>query len=118
MAVGVLTNDRERYRKAVNLYHATVKDYTKFGRAKGFRDGGRALGETSETLRDIYHTQVEGPYQYAVMTCLEERVATSRDLCMHMRNLKLQTCVSASMPCCVRTCVVSHMADHALLLLC
>jgi hypothetical protein len=58
MAVGVLTDDKLRYRKAVNLYHATVRDYTKWGRAKGFRDGGRVLGETSETLRDIYHTQV------------------------------------------------------------
>ncbi|WIA13951.1 hypothetical protein OEZ85_002521 [Tetradesmus obliquus] len=57
MAVGVLTDDKVRYRKAVNLYHATVRDYTKWGRAKGFRDGGRVLGETSETLRDIYHTQ-------------------------------------------------------------
>jgi hypothetical protein len=58
MAVGVLTDDKVRYRKAVNLYHATVRDYTKWGRAKGFTDGGRVLGETSETLRDIYHTQV------------------------------------------------------------
>lgn len=58
MSVGVLTNDNVRYRKAVRLYHATVRDYTKWGRAKGFRNAGRVLGETSETLRDIYHTQV------------------------------------------------------------
>jgi hypothetical protein len=37
---------------------ATVKDYTKFGRAKGFTDEGRVLGETSETLWDICRTQV------------------------------------------------------------
>jgi hypothetical protein len=84
MAVGVLTNDKVRYRKAVNLYHATVKDYTKFGRAKGFRDGGRVLGETSETLRDIYHTQVQahagGWWFDCHMACMPTgRFAKSRD---------------------------------------
>lgn len=56
-AVGVLTDDPVRYRKAINLYHATVRDYFKWGRARRFK-AGRIVGETSETLRDIYHTQV------------------------------------------------------------
>lgn len=59
MAYGVLTNDRSRYNRAVELYHTTVKDYLRWGRGQWVHvaPGWRAVGEASETLRDIYHTQ-------------------------------------------------------------
>lgn len=54
MAFGILTNDQRRHAKAVELYHTTVHGYLKWGRRR-FADG-RLIGETTETLRDIYHT--------------------------------------------------------------
>jgi hypothetical protein len=53
MAVGVLTEDRARYDKGLDLYRTTVQEYFKWGR--GY-EKGRVLGEATETLRDIYHT--------------------------------------------------------------
>ncbi|KAI8474482.1 MAG: hypothetical protein J3K34DRAFT_518210 [Monoraphidium minutum] len=54
VALGVLSGDRPRYDKGLDLYRTTVESYFKWG-----RDGyapGRLLGEATETLRDIYHT--------------------------------------------------------------
>lgn len=56
--MGILSDDRARYDKGVRLYHATVADYLKWG--KGSYAAGRILGETSETMRDMYHAQVGG----------------------------------------------------------
>lgn len=57
MAVGVLTDNSTLYQQGVDLYLATVKSYFRWGRQKDWMQG-RILGECSETLRDIYHTQV------------------------------------------------------------
>lgn len=55
MAFGILTDDRARYDKGASLFQATVQDYFKWGQGS-FADG-RYIGECSETLRDIYHSQ-------------------------------------------------------------
>lgn len=55
MAMGILSDDRARYTKAVGVFHSTVSDYFKWGR--GAWANGRILGECSETLRDQYHVQ-------------------------------------------------------------
>jgi hypothetical protein len=55
MAHGVLADSRARYAKGVDLYRKTVGEYFKWGR--GADAGGRIVGEATETLRDIYHTQ-------------------------------------------------------------
>jgi hypothetical protein len=54
MAVGVLSDDRARYDKGLALYRKTVKEYFRWGR--GEWAAGRTPGESTETLRDIYHT--------------------------------------------------------------
>lgn len=51
----MLTNNRTRYDKGVGLHRITVEDYFKWGREPWAK--GRIIGESSETLRDIYHTQ-------------------------------------------------------------
>lgn len=56
MAFGALTDNRTRYDQGVNLYRNTVADYLKWGKG-AYSSGGRVIGETSETLRDIYHTE-------------------------------------------------------------
>lgn len=56
MSYGILTDNRSRYDKGVKLFQETLKDYLKWGRG-GFTEGGRIIGECSETLRDIYHSQ-------------------------------------------------------------
>ncbi|KAF8067393.1 MER3 [Scenedesmus sp. PABB004] len=55
MAVGILADDRGRYAKGVRVFQATVADYLKWG--KGAYASGRILGESSETMRDMYHAQ-------------------------------------------------------------
>lgn len=57
MAVGVLTDNATLYEQGVELFEATTHSYLRWGRYKGWKEG-RILGECSETLRDIYHTQV------------------------------------------------------------
>lgn len=57
MAFGVLTDNTTLYLQGVELYNATVTSYFRWGRQKNWMQG-RILGECSETLRDIYHTQV------------------------------------------------------------
>ncbi|GBF89133.1 hypothetical protein Rsub_01850 [Raphidocelis subcapitata] len=54
MAYGVLTDDRARYQKGVTIYRAVVDSYFKWGRGQWAR--GRIVGESTETLRDVYHT--------------------------------------------------------------
>jgi hypothetical protein len=54
MAVGVLSDDRARYDKGLALYRKTVREYFRWGR--GRYAPGRIVGESTETLRDIYHT--------------------------------------------------------------
>lgn len=56
VAFGVFSDDRARYNKGVSLYRTTVKDYFKWGRGQ-YAAGGRLFGESTETLRDIYHTE-------------------------------------------------------------
>jgi hypothetical protein len=56
MAMGVLTDNRTMYNEGVAVYKTTVGDYLKWGRGAS-AGGGRVIGETSETLRDIYHTE-------------------------------------------------------------
>jgi hypothetical protein len=56
MSYGILTDNRARYDKGVQLLQATLQDYLKWGRG-GFAESGRMIGECSETLRDIYHSQ-------------------------------------------------------------
>eukprot|EP00878_Enallax_costatus_P042382 GHUV01049721.1.p1 GENE.GHUV01049721.1~~GHUV01049721.1.p1 ORF type:complete len:100 (-),score=18.16 GHUV01049721.1:307-606(-) len=55
MAVGVLSDNTTTYSKGVDLFNTTVSDYLKWG--KGSYTSGRVLGECSETLRDMYHSQ-------------------------------------------------------------
>lgn len=55
MAVGILADDKNRYNKAVGVFHNIVNDYLKWG--KGNFAGNRVLGECSETMRDIFHSQ-------------------------------------------------------------
>jgi hypothetical protein len=56
MSYGILTDNRARYDKGVQLYHDTLQDYLKWGKGAN-AEGGRMIGECSETLRDIYHSQ-------------------------------------------------------------
>jgi hypothetical protein len=56
MSYGILTDNRARYDKGVRLFQETLKDYLKWGRGAN-AEGGRIIGECSETLRDIYHSQ-------------------------------------------------------------
>ncbi|KAI8464060.1 MAG: hypothetical protein J3K34DRAFT_526509 [Monoraphidium minutum] len=55
VAAGVLSDNRTLYNKGVGVFRDTVKDYFKWG--KGAHAAGRIIGEASETLRDIYHTE-------------------------------------------------------------
>lgn len=57
MAVAVLTDDRTLYDKSLELFDSTVESYFRWGRDKDARDG-RIVRECSETLRDLYHSQV------------------------------------------------------------
>lgn len=81
MTVGILTDDRPRYARAVDLYHATIKDYFKWGRGKFHRYSGvlRIVGEATETMRDIYHTQfaIGGLLQTAEMAWQQVRVCAA-----------------------------------------
>ena len=54
MAFGVLSDDGPLYAKGRALYSTTVAEYFEWGRP-GFA-AGRVLGESTETLRDVYHT--------------------------------------------------------------
>jgi hypothetical protein len=56
MAVALLTDDPPRFRKAVKLYNETLHSYLKWGKGD-WAAGGRVPGETSETLRDVFHTE-------------------------------------------------------------
>jgi hypothetical protein len=58
MAFGILTDDRARYNKALQLFHTTVAGYFKWGRGRWAAN--RLIGESTETLRDIYHTLFGG----------------------------------------------------------
>jgi hypothetical protein len=53
-SLGVLTDNRQLYSQGIALYKTTVNDYLKWGKV-AFA-AGRLVGETSETLRDIYHS--------------------------------------------------------------
>lgn len=54
LAYAIVADDRARYASAVRLYTATVHGYLKWGR--GAFAAGRIIGETTETLRDVYHS--------------------------------------------------------------
>lgn len=54
VAIGVLADNRALYDKGRALYRKTLHEYLKWGRGHA---PGRLLGETTETLRDIYHTE-------------------------------------------------------------
>ncbi|GBF90830.1 hypothetical protein Rsub_03684 [Raphidocelis subcapitata] len=54
MAIGVLSDNRPRYEKGLELYRKTVQEYFRWGRGEWSK--GRIIGESTETLRDIYHT--------------------------------------------------------------
>lgn len=56
MAFGILSDDSDRYLKAIQLFHHTVADYLKFGRIDTWKDG-HVLGQCTETMRDIYHSE-------------------------------------------------------------
>lgn len=77
MTVGILTDDKPRYDKAVGLYHATMQDYFKWGGGKYRNYSGvlRVVGEATETMRDIYHTQfgIGGLLQTAEMAWQQVR---------------------------------------------
>eukprot|EP00775_Hariotina_reticulata_P010584 gene10584-10742_t len=66
MAVAILADDRARYNKSVKIYHDTVKDYFKWGKGQF---SSRLLGECTETLRDLFHSQfgIGGLIQVAEM---------------------------------------------------
>jgi hypothetical protein len=60
MALGVLGNNRTMYNSGVNLFTSTVADYLKWGKGSFAVQNGnmtRLLGECSETMRDMYHSQ-------------------------------------------------------------
>jgi hypothetical protein len=46
----------KRYTEGVATFTATVNDYLRWGRGANAA-GGRVIGEASETLRDIFHTE-------------------------------------------------------------
>lgn len=56
MAVAILTDDATLFSKAKTLFTATVKNYLRWGRDPAYSTG-RTVGECTETLRDIYHTE-------------------------------------------------------------
>ncbi|KAI8472449.1 MAG: chondroitin AC/alginate lyase [Monoraphidium minutum] len=56
ITAGVLADDVDRFERGVALHRATVSDYFKWGRS-GPYGSGRIIGESTETLRDIFHTQ-------------------------------------------------------------
>eukprot|EP00775_Hariotina_reticulata_P003960 gene3960-4213_t len=55
MAYALLTDNTIRFAKAVSLFRNTTEDYLRWG--KGANAAGRVLGECTETLRDIYHSE-------------------------------------------------------------
>lgn len=55
-SVAVLSDDRARWDKARRLFEVTVQRYLRWG--KGVWAEGHVVGETTETQRDIYHTQM------------------------------------------------------------
>lgn len=55
-AVAVLSDDRARWNKARTVFHATVQRYLRWGKDEWADD--HVLGETTETQRDIFHTQM------------------------------------------------------------
>jgi hypothetical protein len=60
MALGVLGNNRTMYNSGVNLFTSTVADYLKWGKGSFAVQNGnmtRLLGECSDTMRDMYHSQ-------------------------------------------------------------
>lgn len=56
MAVGIMSDNSTLYEQGVELFKATSNSYFRWGRHQDFKQG-RILGECTETLRDIYHTQ-------------------------------------------------------------
>jgi hypothetical protein len=60
MALGVLGNNRTMYNQGVSVFTSTVADYLKWGKGSFATQYGnitRLLGECSETMRDMYHSQ-------------------------------------------------------------
>jgi len=60
ISFGFLTENRNRYNKGKDLFMRTVTDYFRWGKGnwtKGPPETTRMIGECSETLRDLYHTQ-------------------------------------------------------------
>ncbi|GBF99458.1 hypothetical protein Rsub_11944 [Raphidocelis subcapitata] len=55
IAIGVFANDAATYRRGLALFRTTVAAYFRWGR--GADAAGRIVGEATETLRDIYHTE-------------------------------------------------------------
>jgi hypothetical protein len=66
-AVAVLSDDRARWEKAHVVFDATVQRYLRWG--KDIWAEGHVLGETTETQRDIYHTQVMGVSRVCGSVC-------------------------------------------------
>lgn len=59
MAVGVLSENITTYNRGVGLFNTVVAQYLRWGKdpyATG-PPSARVLGEATETLRDMYHTQ-------------------------------------------------------------
>eukprot|EP00878_Enallax_costatus_P022573 GHUV01023959.1.p1 GENE.GHUV01023959.1~~GHUV01023959.1.p1 ORF type:complete len:499 (+),score=71.25 GHUV01023959.1:332-1828(+) len=55
MAVDVLSDNINTYNKGVSIFNTVISKYLRWG--KDPYAAGRVLGECSETLRDMYHTQ-------------------------------------------------------------
>jgi len=52
MSMAILTDNRTRYDRAVDIYHKTVKDYLAWGWGQGQINQSRIIGECTETLRE------------------------------------------------------------------
>lgn len=55
VSFGLLTDDRSRYQKGLDLHRVALQSYLRWGRSSA--QDGRIIGEATETLRDIYHTE-------------------------------------------------------------
>jgi hypothetical protein len=56
MSYALLTNNRTRYDESKVVFSRTINDYLKWG--KGSWAENRIVGECTETLRDIFHSEV------------------------------------------------------------
>ena len=95
ISFGSLTENRNRYNKGKDLFMRTLTDYFRWGKGnwtKGPPETTRMLGECSETLRDIDHSQMGlgGLVQVAEMCWQQDEDLYSHDDCALAAALEFQ----------------------------